>query len=271
MMPIVDPHVGLSHDAFTLDDYLLQSSRFHVLRMVAVQQPQQADTVIDGLHYMRKISTTRGYGGFPNGIVAYCDLTRAGALIQLLENEVAVFLRGVHVTLTQGNRRAPVLIESEQLSNLMENVAVLDSQALSLDVTLSVDQCDVLNIIAVSNPALPIIVSLENWSQWLVDRQEDDFLDRLSLIANQENVHIKLCDNRCGKIEEYAAIQKRMIDTCANVFGYERIMFASVAKDGQESSSFDEQWGAYVDATQSYSARHRDQLFRSNAIRVYRL
>jgi len=62
MMPIVDPFVQLTANRFELGDYLKQSSTFHVLRMVAVQQPLSAPIAAEQLHYLHKLSTTRGSG-----------------------------------------------------------------------------------------------------------------------------------------------------------------------------------------------------------------
>lgn len=270
MMPIVDPHVGLSCDGLALNDYLTLSDNFHVLRMVAVQQPQSFDSVLANLRYYRELSTTRGYGGFPNGMVAYCDLAEAGALSKLLDNEFSTFVRGVHFSPSAAVQNT--IQSSDCLVSLssIEQLELLNSRELSLDMSVSIGQCKLVDTIARRYPELVILVTMQDWAQWLDTGSASFYAEQIALLANNENVHIKLCDNRCSKSEDYAVIQNIMIDQCVNLFGFERIMFASYL-DTNVTLPFNAQWRSYLNATENFTAKQRDKLFRSNAIRSYRL
>jgi len=274
MMPIVDPHVGLSRDEFPLDDYLTQSDEFHVLRMVAVQQPQLIDSTIDNLHYYRDMSTTRGYGGFPNGVVAYCNLAEADSLDKLFSDDSSSVVRGVHYAPSQNQQTGEPIRSSTQTEPLLwtKKLEMLSSKEMSLDLTLSIDECDLINAIVKSHSDIRIMVTLQNWAQWLETKNTSLFKKQIELLAQCDNINIKLCDSAFGTNSSYKSIQKLMINRCANRFGYDRIMFASsFSSSGGASMSIDQQWASYVKATDKFTAIQRDKVFRSNAIRLYRL
>jgi len=66
-------------------------------------------------------------------------------------------------------------------------------------------------------------------------------------------------------------VQSTLIDEALELFGHERIMFASGLNQQYVNDSFDRVWSQYVEACLNLSARYRDSLFRTNAIRVYGL
>lgn len=295
MMPIVDPYVQLSDDEFQLVDYLDSISAFHVLRLVAVQQPQSAEQALKEMQYLHALSNTRGYGGFPNGIIAYCDLTQPSAVSQLLDHELSVDIRGVHFAPnyfisrevapapTEESNESSFLLdhvehvehavqkEHKRLFSWLQELEHLQSQDMSLDLTVDAEQCDLIDTIATQYPDLTLIVNIQNWSAWMDFNGSVQLPGCIGMLAKHENIQLKICGclhNDSGNSTEALS---QFIELSVSRFGYERVMFSTGPGHNGVAAPFDELWGSYVATTSTFSARHREKLFRSNAVRVYKL
>lgn len=260
MMPIVDPYVQLSDDEFQLVDYLNQTTTFHVLRLVAVQQPQSIEHALQELHYLHALSNTRGLGGFPNAIISYCDLTQTDALNQLIEHELFANISGVHF--------AP---KHEISISWLEKLELLQQQSLSLDLTVTAAQYGLVETIASRYPALTIVVNMKNWVADFASSNAIQYSKQIAMIANHENVHLKITRDLQADANNSRQALSGLIQTAVNQLGYERLMFSSGSRKNESLTSFDDHWGGYVDATRSFTARQRENLFRLNAVRVYKL
>lgn len=280
MMPIVDPHVGLSQgndlrDAYTIEDYLAQCVDFHLLRMVAVQQPLEFHDSVSELQYLQSLSTTRGYSGFPNGVVAYCDLINADALRNLLKHEISGFLTGVHFALNPvhgfGCDKAVDIAPS-----VLENLKLLVQHQLKLDLTVSVEHLAWVKSVSDIHPELDIIITLRNWIDIAgnVNDQSGNVMshsEKLLLLAKSNNTYVKHIHCDFENSADYTMQLKCVLDKYMDIIGIDRIMFASAARNTGKAMNYDEQWNRYLDATKNYSARQRNKLFRTNAISLYKL
>lgn len=265
MMPIVDAYVQLSHDKFQLGDYLDQINACHILRLVAVQQPQSAEQALHEIQHLHELSNTRGYGGFPNVIVAYCDLTQIDSLTKLLDHEIAANIRGVHYAPTMGSSLSWV-----------QDLEPLQSQGLTLELTLKAEQCNLVDVIATKYPELVIIINVIDWSAWLdIDTSVNDrsvnSVVQMQLLAKHENIHIKIGGCLRSDSSNTTELLNQLIERSVSRLGYERIMFSTGPRDNDTVQPFDDLWCSYMDATSSFTARQREKLFRSNAVRVYQL
>lgn len=260
MMPIVDPYVQLSQDEYRLVDYLDQISAFHILRLVAMQQPQEAEHAITELHYFHTLSNTRGYSGFPNAVVAYCDLSQPNSLSCLLEHDMSATIRGVHF--------APK--PNASLSWLPE-LALLQSRDMSLDLTIKADQCDLIVSIASQYPELVIVINVSDWSAWLNGSTANQPTTGIKTFCSYDNIYLKICGDPGHDAENSRQILNQFIDLSAKQLSYDRIMFSTGPRRIGALQPFEMQWNDYMSASAAIGARHREKLFRSNAIRVYQL
>lgn len=272
MIPIVDPHACVSGEPASLRDYLTQSQDFHILKLVAVQQPQKHSAAAKEILNLYSLSTTPGLGGFPNKLVAYSDLVNAGSVSSLCGNQLQGRLQGVNYHFLQHENDHSGIANQTVANDILKsgNLDVLIENGLSLDITISSYQCGIVEQLAQQYPNLSIIVSLLSWDP-SSDTSSVARFSSLEKLSRYAGISIKAGSGLCSEASQYSRQLKDFLISAVQHFGYERIMFASGNLDSSFSLSFAERWNAYVDATSTYTALQRDKIFRSNAVRIYQL
>ena len=271
MMPIVDAYVGLSQTAYTLTEYLREPSDFHVLRMVAVEQAASKDAAQNELPLLQKQANTRGFSGFPNAIIASRDIWQTESIAELIASQLVENLRGIHFSLGSDTKicNTDTAICSASLGQLDSVLPLVARSNLVLDITDPTNQWQPIGEIAKNHPELHIVINLFAGEDVYLNNASRS-LGELSKLAKYDNVHLKICGARLPDFIAEDVLSQLLVSTIAS-FGAERIMFASGYTQKHTEPRFDQLWTAYASACAQSSARHRDSLFRSNAIRVYDL
>jgi len=121
------------------------------------------------------------------------------------------------------------------------------------------------------------------------------YFDKLLDLARYENIHVKMLGAGLSTLEIESALNKKLA-RALTAFGDQRVMFGGgsaqsngnagndsvsdgvgsaksggVSEANRQSVSFDQLWNAYAISCEDCSARVRDKLFRTNAIRIYRI
>lgn len=284
MMPFVDSCVALSQEHYTLSDYLNDASGFHTLRMVAVQPSPESSALntnpahqgLEALKSLQEQARTRGSGGLPNGIVAYCDLGDAATIQSLLDCVDVQNLRGVHQELKfiagLTNEKANALVASWS-----ESVALIAIAKWSIDITASVTSSNILKACANTYSDVDLVFNVVvDANQEIQDLEQ--WVSLLSALANRENIYLKLsCTNmglHCSKLSKStqpSTLFATFLSQAIHVIGAERIMFGSGLNASVNSEKFRLQWDEFVGAASELTARQRDRVFRTNAMSVYKL
>ncbi len=259
MMPIVDACVYLKQNTYELSDYLNATSQFHVLRMVAKQDFKFSPN-LSGLQYLQSQAQTRGSGGLPNAIIATVDLVKSEDIQALVGNEGFPNLRGVSVGLDA----------SHSYEDYLPSLALLKESSLSLVLNVNSTNVALAAELANAQPELQIVVIFDqvgNRAAGMASRQDESQLRELSVC---ENINITFCapsDLQIERIEQQANGLRGIFD----LFGFDRIMFGSGFNNKLDNPLYDRLWSNYIDACEKLTAKQRDKLLRSNAIRIYSL
>ncbi len=264
MMPVVDAGVGLSQNEFSVDDYLRGIKQFHVLRMVTVQSQQPIESALQELSYFQTQATTRGFGGFPNAIVASVNLLDPAVITKLVEMDVLDNLRSVCHYFA-----APSFATTNDDCNRSgweQSLNILAEKQLSLDLFATHASDAIIVQLAEFQPELNIILNITN----VTESDIQNTTQRLTQLAKYNNIYLKVCGTESLTSGAHVALAS-IIDNALDIFGFERIMFASGVNQHSAEDEFDQLWTQYVNACSSLSAKYRDCLFRTNAIRVYGL
>jgi len=262
-MPVVDASVGLSKNVFSVSDYLSGIKQFHVLRMIAVQQHQSNVNPLPELNHFQSQSATPGSGGFPNAIVANVNIFDPTAIAALVKVGELENLRGVcHCFAEKFAKNG----DDVDRSDWERSLTILAKNNFCLDL-LATQSSDVFVAqMAAFKPELNIIVSLSS----ATTNQEQHSVQELKRLAKHNNVYLKICGTEPLSVSNPKATAL-LIDDAIELFGIERIMFASGVNQHCPADTFDILWSQYSEACSRLSAKSRDRLFRSNAIRVYDL
>ena len=259
MMPIVDACVYLKQNTYELNDYLNASTQFHVLRMVAKQEPKHFPS-LSGLQYLQRQAQTRGSGGLPNAIVAAVDLMQAGAIQTLIAEDSFPSLRGVSDNL-DASRNCEELLPS--LTSLKENNLSL---VLTIDSTNMALACE----LAQALPELQIIIMFDQVVCVAIGGVSRQDGNPLSALSKYDNINITICPPHDLQIDHLEQ-QTNELQALLDLFGFDRIMFGSGFKNKLDNHLYDQLWSSYINACEKLTANQRDKLIRSNAIRIYSL
>ncbi|WP_027350291.1 amidohydrolase family protein [Halotalea alkalilenta] len=93
----------------------------------------------------------------------------------------------------------------------------------------------------------------------------------LSLVARHENVAIKISGIGLPGVPWTAENNREIVLRTADIFGPERIMFASNFPVDELTGSYQEIYGGFVEITSDWSAAEQTAAFIGNAVRYYRL
>jgi len=274
MMPIVDALMHLPAGSTcnmtakeSLEDYLAQFTEFHVLRALAVQPTLPSTESVAHARCLQTLATTRGSGGLPHGLSAHIALEETADYLLQSHLEQALH-RGVAVHI-DNKQRSESDIENtsivRQCAVLSESKAVVNIGVTALT---QANSSSVLSLLKLCR-ALPFVFQIdETFIANAAQKQLDGFLYEYS---HFDNAHLTiagmLAPLQDAGVEEFAAKISKLI----HWFGHERIMFGSNYPNQTRCGSYDALWRTYSASTTGISATNRDKLFRSNALRLYRL
>jgi predicted TIM-barrel fold metal-dependent hydrolase len=261
-------------------DYLLPDFRKDIgdLPVVATVHVEAAHDRSDPvretawLHAVAGGSPAANPGGFPNGLVVYCDLSRPDAP-QVLERHLAFpNVRGVrqmlHEALIDPGRPSPPLYEDAVWRANLEHAGGL---GLSFDLQLLPEQMAAGASVAAAHPGLGFVLchtgqplrrdpeGIEAWRSGMRD------------LARLDNVTVKISGlgmfDRAWTVD---SIRPFVLETI-EIFGPRRAMFASNFPVDGMMSSYRRLWQAYEVITRGFAPDERRLLFAETARRVYRL
>ena len=301
MLPVVDPHVRLggSNDASGPDDtggsdgtggsddderlatlrpLLDDTGGCHVLRAVHVQEDLAWDDALADVARVQRLARTRGSGGLPSGIVACCDPSGGDGDGRLATLARHPNLRAVRVPASA----APP-----------PDLFALERHGLALEIRRGDHPLEAIVRLARARPGCRIVLDdagpADGGDAAIAAWRED--LRRLSSFGNAfvKLRHAGLVRNghasrSAGTADDVAdgeadARLRRLIGDALDAVGPERLVLASgfdtETRDdpvgAHPAATVHAAWHAFSRATTGLASRRRDALFRSNAVRAYRL
>ncbi len=255
---------------YSVDDFQADFGDLPVRQSVHIQvgaAPEQS------LAESRWLQSVADDGGFPNAIVAFCDLTSPDAESQLSEQARIPNVRGIRQIVGRepeedrltGSGR---LLDDERWQH---GLGLLPGFGLSFDLQLIPPQLIAVAKILERHPDLAVALC-HCGSPW--DRSADG-LDGwrrgLRALARLPNVYCKISglgmfDHRWNT----ESIRPIVLDVL-DIFGVERCMLGSNFPVDKLYGDYVNLWAAYASITASLTAAERRLLYAENARRFYRL
>jgi predicted TIM-barrel fold metal-dependent hydrolase len=212
--------------------------------------------------------------GFPQGIVAYADLSAPEAEALLAAHAAHRNVRGIRQIL---NVHADPLFDYGGRHFMREQpwrkgFNLLKKYGLSFDLQIYPTQMAEAAQLARAHPDTTLILnhtgmfvdrnSVAGWRQWR---------DGLRSLAACPNVSVKI--SGLGMVDHHwtvESIRPYVLETIA-AFGVDRCMFASNFPVDRLYGSYRAVWDAFAQVTGDASEAEHAALFRDNAMRIYRL
>ncbi len=258
---------------YLLADYLRDIGDLTVVKSVHVQAEHDPGDPVRETAWLQALADERSANprGFPNGIVAYADLSAANAG-RVLEGHCRYHnVRGIRQSLNN------VVTDPAHHRDLLKdgtwrhNIARLREFGLSYDLQLFPVQMAEAALVAQEYEDVRFIICHAGFP---IDRTPDGMLLwRLGMrrLAERPNTAVKI--SGFGMFDRHwttESIRQIVLETI-DIFGDRRAMFASNFPVDRMMGSYRRIWDSFDEMTRLFSPAARQALFHDNAIALYRL
>jgi predicted TIM-barrel fold metal-dependent hydrolase len=244
---------------YLISDYLADIATSAVSGSVHVQAAYSGPDPVAETAWLQSVADEHG---FPDAIVAYCDLAARDADLQLDRHLVHANMRGVR-TFTDGD----ALLEG----NFQRGLAALGERGLVYDMQISLESMGFARSLAdmhqdvqfvLEHAGLPAARDNEYYQAWRA---------ALGCLADATNVAAKVSGLGMTDHAWSAASVRRWALTVAETFGTTRTMFGSNWPVDSLHSDYHAVATAYRQLASEFSPADQHLLLHANAERIYRL
>ncbi|WP_243229741.1 amidohydrolase [Microbacterium sp. CIAB417] len=251
-------------------DLIADAEGFDIVGTVTMETEWDLDDPVGEMEYTQGIAERFG---LPTASVAHAVL-RDPAVEAVLE-------RLAHIPLVRGVRNKPGQAASpaEAASNpsllsdegWQSGFALLDKYALDFELQVAWWHFDEASALASRFPDTQIII---NHAGLPADRSPAGIAGwtaALRTMAAHENVAIKISGIGLPGVPWTVANNRIIVETVAEVFGTDRIMFASNFPVDSLTGTYRDIFGGFAEIAASWSPAEQRAAFLANAVRYYRL
>lgn len=269
LRPVVSGDISkIAHD-YLPADYRGDSANYEVVKSVHIDAVS-ADPVAE-TRWLQEIADKHG---FPNAIVARAELHRPDVENVLASHRTFENVRGIRHILNW--HRDPALTFVNRSDFLTDHAwrmgfKLLKKYGLSFDLQLYPSQMIDAAVVAAENPDTLIIVNHTGMPLVREEAGLHQWRMGMRVLSQRENVVTKI--SGLGMVDWFwteESIREFVLETIA-MFGAERVMFGSNFPVDKIYSSFDALYGAFERVVAGFSDTEQDAMFRSNALKYYRL
>ena len=261
---------GIAGKNYGLGDYLNDVSGWNVVKSVHIECGLPPRDQLSETDWLQAIAQTCGY---PHAIVAGACLERADVEALLAAQAARANVRGVRQILNWHTDPLKTYTPYSRLKHdaWRQGFALLAKYGLSFDLQLYPLQMFDAATLAFEHPDTPMIV---NHAGMPTDRDRDGlelWRTGMDALAAQPNVSVKI-SNFGGVDRAWSAGSiEPFIHQILEMFGVERVMFASNFPVDRVHGAFGAHFAAFDHAVRALSAPEREALFAVNAARIYRI
>ncbi len=253
---------------YLLRDYRADTASYDVVASVHIEAVP-ADPVVE----TRWLQKTMSSEGLPSGIVARVELHKPDAEKVIAEHVSFPNVRGIRQIVNWHQNAKYAFTDHDFLTDgaWLAGFRLLRKYDLSFDLQLYPAQMGDAVELARRNPETLIVV---NHTGMPLERDEAGLAlwrDGMKRLGAEPNVVAKV--SGLGMVDwrwSEASIRPFVLGVI-DQFGVDRVMFGSNFPVDKLYSSFDTLYGSFESIVASFSESEKDQLFRDNALRHYRL
>jgi predicted TIM-barrel fold metal-dependent hydrolase len=270
---LLGPYRSIARD-FLLEDFLSTTGDIEVTKIVHIENGPSVSDRLAETRWLQTVLDGPSSGGRPNGIVAGIDLSLPDAELQLKEQRQFRTVRGVRQILNVHPNSHFDFVGRHFMrdSTWLAGFAQLSRYDLSFDLQIYPSQMQEAADLAARYPDIQIVL---NHTGMFVDRTTvagwRDWRDGIRKLSKQENVAVKI--SGMGMLDHkwtVESIRPYVLETI-DCFGVDRAMFASNFPVDGIYASYEAIWHAFAQCVCDMADIEKDQLFRLNAERIYRI
>ena len=263
--PLLARSGSASSNRYLYADFMADAADQNLVKSVHLQGEIAREHTVDETEWLQGIANEHG---FPHAIVAYAALEDPDLDATLEAHARARNFRGIRQILNPDQvRRADLLTDTAWRAGY----ARLAERGLSFDLQADPEQMADAAQVARSSPDVPMIINHTGMPR---DRSPDG-LERwrtgLRLLAELPQVSIKI--SGFGMWKEPVTVEsiRPLVLETIDIFGTARCMFASNFPVDKRAVTYTQLYSAFEAVTSAFSPSERDDMFRRNAERIYRI
>jgi predicted TIM-barrel fold metal-dependent hydrolase len=252
-------------------DLLEDATGFNIVGTVSMETEWDLDDPIGEIRHLEDI---RNRWGLPDAAVAHAVLQDSGVEGVLAEYRashplvVAIRDKPGQASSPAKARRQPSLMTDP---NWIQGYSLLSHYGLTFELQTAWWH---LSEAVELGRRFPEISTVVNHAGLPSDRSDEalaGWAKALRQIAELPNVTIKISGIGLEGIPWTVEINRQIVETVAEIFGIDRIMFGSNFPVDSLTGSFHDIFGGYLEITSSWSSDEQAAAFIKNAIKIYRL
>lgn len=256
---------------YLISDFFRDIGDLPVSASIHVQVGVEEDQSVAETRWLQSVADTEAGQGFPQGIVAFCNLAEPAAMAGIEQHGRSPNLRGIRQIVGRSPEEDAVTGTNQLLDDpvWIRNLAGLADLGLSFDLQLVPHQLRQAKTVLAGIPGLKVALchcgspfdqSEAGLARWKTGIKE---------LAELPNVYCKL--SGFGMFDHgWSAASIRPVALHAiEVFTPERCMFGSNFPVDSLYAGYADIWAAYDDISGDFTAGERQQLFAGTARRFY--
>ena len=256
---------------YLISDFFKDIGGLPVTASIHVQVGVEESQAVEETRWLQSVANTRPGKGFPQGIVAFCNLAEPEAIAGIKQHSRFPNLRGIRQIVGRSPEEDAVTGSNQLLDNpvWIQNLARLTEYGLSFDLQLVPHQLRQAKAVLAKIPGLkfalchcgsPFDQSEAGLARWKTGIKE---------LAELPNVYCKLSGFGMFDHGWSAASIRPIVLHAIEVFTPERCMFGSNFPVDSLYASYADIWTAYNEISSDFSEGERQQLFAGTAHRFY--
>ena len=268
--------VGITGDVrsiaktYLLNDYLRDAGVVRVEKVVHVEAGANPVDSLQETQWLQGVAQSRG---FPQAIVAHAELNDPKVEALLAEHASQRNVRGIRQIINWHADPKKTYTPRNLLDDpdWHRGFALLRKYNLSFDLQIYPAQMPAAAELARRHPDTPLIL---NHTGMPADRDAaglQAWRAGMQALAQQPNVAVKISGLAMLDWQWTTDSLRPFVLQTLEIFGAQRCMFASNFPVDRLFGSYTRQYGAYQALAAHLSAAERDQVFVSNAERIYRI
>lgn len=252
---------------YLLENYFADAQNIPVKKIVHIDAGAHPEDALKETQWLQSMADSKG---FPQAIIAHASLNTPDVEALLEAHSEHKNVRGIrHIINWHPN---PELTYTPK--NLLEDPAfargysLLKKFNLLFDLQIYPNQMQQAYALARTNPDIAVVI---NHMGMPVDRAKEEWLQGMSLLSSLPHVSVKISGfgfiDRQWNYAEMSALVLQTID----LFGTDRVMFASDFPTDRLFNDFAQAFDAYSRIALSFSESEACAMFAENAERIYKI
>jgi predicted TIM-barrel fold metal-dependent hydrolase len=254
--------------------YLADSARFNVLGVVHVEAAWDPADPLGETRWLTEIADQREDHGLLAAVVPYANLALDDCEGLLEAHAAHARVRSIRQMLNHIPGHPAMCWATEDFTvhpNWLRNFPLLGKYALGFDLMCFANMMHRMADLAHGNPDVKIYLEHCGMPYQHDDAGSAAWRSGMQALAANDNVVAKLSGlGTTVRNWTESSIRPYVLETI-DIFGIDRVMFATNFPTDKLYSSMDTLLGAYLSILSGFSQHERDLIFADNAVRHYRL